>query len=32
VNGDAADDVIAGAPYYDHGQTDEGIAIVLYGR
>jgi hypothetical protein len=29
VNGDGLSDVIAGAPFYDHGQKDEGIAEVL---
>ena len=31
VNGDGYDDVIVGARYYDHGQTDEGAAVVYYG-
>lgn len=31
VNGDGVSDVIAGAPRYDHGQEDEGIAVVYYG-
>ncbi|MBN2006513.1 MAG: FG-GAP repeat protein, partial [Anaerolineae bacterium] len=31
VNGDGYADVIAGAPYYDSGQTDEGRAYVYYG-
>ena len=29
VNGDGRADVIVGAPYYDHGETDEGRATVL---
>jgi hypothetical protein len=32
VNGDNYDDVIVGAFFYDHGQTDEGIAVARYGR
>jgi hypothetical protein len=32
VNGDGFDDVIVGAPRYDHGQTDEGRAFSWYGR
>ncbi len=31
VNGDGYSDVIVGAPYYDHGQTDEGLAYVFHG-
>jgi FG-GAP repeat protein len=31
VNGDGYDDVVVGAIYYDHGQTDEGVAVVYYG-
>jgi len=31
VNGDGYSDVIAGAPYYDGGQTDEGRAYVYLG-
>ncbi len=31
LNGDGYDDVIAGAPYHDAGQTDEGAAFVYYG-
>jgi hypothetical protein len=31
VNGDGYDDVIAGANFYDNGQTDEGAAFVYYG-
>ncbi len=31
VNGDGFDDVIIGVPYYDSGQTDEGIALVYHG-
>jgi hypothetical protein len=32
VNGDGYDDVITGAYLYDHGQTDEGVAVVYPGR
>jgi hypothetical protein len=32
VNGDGYDDVIGGAPNYDHGQDDEGVAVVFHGR
>jgi FG-GAP repeat/FG-GAP-like repeat len=31
VNGDGFDDLIVGAPQYDHGQTGEGRAFVFYG-
>jgi hypothetical protein len=31
VNGDGYSDVIVGAPYYDHGLTDEGVAYVFHG-
>jgi hypothetical protein len=31
VNGDGYSDVIVGAPLYDHGQTDEGLALVFLG-
>jgi hypothetical protein len=31
VNGDGYADVIVGAYYYDHGQTDEGRAFVYHG-
>ncbi len=31
VNGDGYSDVIAGAPFYDGGQTDEGRASVYHG-
>jgi hypothetical protein len=31
VNGDGYDDVIVGAPFYDNGQTDEGLAYAFYG-
>jgi len=31
VNGDGYDDVIVGARYYDHGQADEGAAVVYHG-
>ncbi len=30
VNGDGFDDVIAGAPYYDGGLADEGVAFVYH--
>ena len=32
VNGDGYSDVIAGALFYDNGQTDEGKAFVYYGN
>jgi len=32
VNGDGFDDVIVGAIGYDHGQIDEGVAVVKYGH
>jgi hypothetical protein len=32
VNGDGYADLVAGAPYYDDGQTDEGIAYLYYGN
>lgn len=32
VNGDGRDDVIAGAPYFDNGESDEGGAFVAYGN
>lgn len=32
VNGDGYDDVIGGAPYYVHGEPDEGAAVVFRGR
>jgi hypothetical protein len=32
VNGDGYDDCIVGAYSYDHGQTDEGVAVAKYGR
>ncbi len=32
VNGDGYSDVIIGAPYYDNGETDEGMAFVYYGN
>jgi hypothetical protein len=32
VNGDGYSDVIVGAPYYDDGETGEGIAFVYYGN
>ncbi len=31
VNGDGYADVIVGAPYYDNGQTNEGMAFVHHG-
>ncbi|MES2772772.1 MAG: FG-GAP-like repeat-containing protein [Bacteroidota bacterium] len=31
VNGDGYGDFVAGAPLYDLGQTDEGVAIFYYG-
>ncbi|MGG9964033.1 FG-GAP-like repeat-containing protein [Ferruginibacter sp. SUN106] len=31
VNGDGYSDVIAGAYFYDNGQTDEGVAFVYHG-
>jgi len=31
VNGDGYADVIVGAPYYDNGQTDEGVAFIYFG-
>ncbi len=31
VNGDGFSDVLAGAPYYEHGQEDEGIVWLYYG-
>ncbi len=31
LNGDGYDDLAAGAPFYDNGQADEGIAWVFYG-
>ncbi|SDG90059.1 Por secretion system C-terminal sorting domain-containing protein [Dyadobacter soli] len=31
VNGDGFSDIIAGAPYYDNGETDEGIVRLYYG-
>ena len=31
VNGDGFDDVIIGAPNYDHGEIDEGRAFVFHG-
>jgi hypothetical protein len=31
VNADGYSDVIVGAPYYDLGESDEGIALVYYG-
>ena len=31
VNGDGYSDVIIGAPYFDYGQTDEGVAYVYHG-
>jgi hypothetical protein len=31
INGDGFDDVLAGAPYHDNGQKDEGAMYVWYG-
>jgi hypothetical protein len=31
VNGDTSADLIVGAPTWDNGETDEGVAIVYYG-
>ncbi len=31
INADALSDVIVGAPYYDNGETDEGMAFVYWG-
>jgi hypothetical protein len=31
VNGDGYDDIIVGAAFYDHGQTDEGAAFLYLG-
>lgn len=31
VNGDGYSDVLAGAPYYDQGENDEGAAFLYYG-
>ncbi|MCF0073617.1 FG-GAP-like repeat-containing protein [Dyadobacter sp. CY261] len=31
VNGDGYSDVLAGAPHYDHGETNEGVAFLYYG-
>jgi pimeloyl-ACP methyl ester carboxylesterase len=31
VNGDGYDDVIVGAPFYNHGSTEEGLALVYCG-
>jgi hypothetical protein len=31
VNADGYSDVIVGVPYYDNGQTDEGVAFVYHG-
>jgi len=32
VNGDGLADLVVGAPYYDNGETDEGVALVFHGR
>lgn len=32
VNGDRGADFIVGSWLYDHGQTDEGVAIVIHGK
>jgi len=31
INGDGYSDIIVGAPLYDNGQTDEGVAFVYHG-
>lgn len=31
VNGDGFDDVVVGVPLAEHGQKDEGVAVVFYG-
>ncbi len=31
VNGDGYDDILSGAPFYDNGQTDEGLVFVFFG-
>jgi len=31
VNGDGYSDIIVGAPWYDNGQTDEGVAFIFHG-
>ena len=31
VNGDGYNDVLVGAPFYDRGETDEGVVFVYYG-
>lgn len=31
INGDGYDDVIIGAPYYDHGEENEGLVFVFHG-
>ena len=31
VNGDGYSDIIVGAPFYDKGQTDEGVAFIYHG-
>lgn len=31
INGDGYDDVIVGAPHYDNGQSEEGVAFVFTG-
>ena len=31
VNGDGFADILVGAPLYDHGSTDEGVAFVYHG-
>ena len=32
VNGDGGADFIAGSWFFDRGQTDEGVAIVIHGK
>jgi len=31
INGDGYSDVIVGAPYFDNGQTDEGVVFIYHG-
>jgi hypothetical protein len=32
VNGDGLADLVVGAPFFDSGETDEGVALVFHGR
>jgi hypothetical protein len=32
VNGDGLSDIVVGAPFFDGGETDRGVAVVLHGR